>query len=983
MLSTAKAQPLTPPPALTSSSGEAIARALAEELAKDQPDRSAAINRLIQAGARTDAATVASVLHAEVERLILIVPGRVTCIAAALGQLGRLAEQPAIEALGAMTGADALRELGRYPDALREYDRAGDLYLSAGDEIGWARTRIGAAATRRYVSELGPALEQAVRARSILRAAGLWLRLARLETAMGNLLLELGRLQEALEAQARAAEAAAHITDAEMRELAVAQIKVNEAAVHQRLDNYQPAVELLELAAITFGRYGRTAQIAVARGNLARCLAAQGHLSQALALALDVRRSCLSIGRVSHAAIFGQVAVDSLLELNRSSEAASLADEIVDQLDASGAGVDLAKSLLQRAMVRGRLEQFHEAAEDLARAEVLFRDAECAGWAAVARLHRAHVLVLSGAFDEGLREAVGCRDELEYRGLKIPAAQADLLRARVLGKFGRVEAARRLARAARSAGRHHEVPHLEYAANRVLGDLALTDRQALRAFAAAAQALEKSQSRILTEQRAAFLQLDDKLAVYEAAIRLALKAGNARRAFEFAERAKARALVDALALRARGVTVRPNTPPAQALANELERLRRRYDRLSSALLEPRPQDELGVSAVARVGDQLQRELEQCQSRISAVLDELRLTEAAGIQQLEALQGKLHSPVRYLGRGTALVQYQIMGDEITVFVLRSGRPVEARSTPAGAGRDVVRLLRLLELNIRTVNSGHRSPALAQQAKGLLQRLYARLVKPVEDLFDGCQKLVVVPHGVLHGIPFSALHDGERYMIERFELALAPSSTAIALYRRKRSGARAGKALVIAHSAEGNLPGALVEADIVANLLQATRLSESEATLDNLRDQVKDARLIHIAAHGHSRPDAPLFSHIRLADGQLMAIDCLDLQLDCDLVTLSACETGHAVVAAGDEPIGLTRSLLYAGARSVIQSLWRVDDHATLRLMTDIYQRLCAGASRSEALRAAQNAFLNDPIMLEHAHPAFWAAFELIGDWRPLQ
>ena len=145
-------------------------------------------------------------------------------------------------------------------------------------------------------------------------------------------------------------------------------------------------------------------------------------------------------------------------------------------------------------------------------------------------------------------------------------------------------------------------------------------------------------------------------------------------------------------------------------------------------------------------------------------------------------------------------------------------------------------------------------------------------------------------------------------------------------------------------------------------------------------MRAADVVHVAAHGHARPDAPLFSHLRLADGQLTALDCLDLELDCELVTLSACETSHAVVAAGDEPIGLTRSLLYAGARSVIQSLWRVDDDATRQLMSDMYARLRSGAGRAEALRAAQRAFLIHA--KGRSHPAFWASFSLVGDWAPL-
>jgi CHAT domain-containing protein len=258
--------------------------------------------------------------------------------------------------------------------------------------------------------------------------------------------------------------------------------------------------------------------------------------------------------------------------------------------------------------------------------------------------------------------------------------------------------------------------------------------------------------------------------------------------------------------------------------------------------------------------------------------------------------------------------------------------------------------------------------------------------VEDLIAGSQRLIVVPHGLLHGIPFAALYDGSTYLVERFELVLAASASAVSFARQRRvrnPRCQAGRrSVVIGNSSDGLLPGALAEAQEVATLFDATRLFEADATVDTLKKHIQRAMLVHIAAHGHSRPDAPLFSHLRLADGQLTALDCLGLDLDCELVTLSACETGRAAVAAGDEPIGLTRSLLYAGARSVIQSLWRVDDDATRQLMSDMYHRLRDGAGRAQALREAQRAFLRDDAPPGRAHPAFWAAFALVGDWGPL-
>jgi CHAT domain-containing protein len=963
---------------------EVLARALIATLI--QPDEPASetlttqARQLIRVAAHAEAARVAEILKGEAERQLFIVPRRSIPLAAAIARLGTLAEQPALEALGAMTAADALREQGRYSEALRQYDRAGMLYLSVGDEVGWARTRLGSAYTRAATVDLGPALEEAERARGILRGHHLWVRLARLESAMGNLLRELGRTRDSLLAHARAAEAAAAVADAEERDLVGAEVRINRAAVYQRLDEYETAERLLNQAAGTFRRYGRPGPVAIADGNLARGLAAQGHVSRALSLATDVRQVMLSLGRQSHAAIFGRVAVECLLELNRSLEAAGLADAIVAELATHGAGVELAKSLLQRAVARERLGHYTDASHDLEQAATLFQTGGCEGWAAVARLQHAQDLERSGELLAALQETHSARRELRRRQLVVASAQADMLRARILEQLGDPSAALAAARAACAIARDHDVPLLEYQAWRVLGKLATDDGRALRAFSAAVNALEKSQGRILTEQRAGFLQLEDKLSVYASAIHLCLSAGKARRGFEFAERAKARALVDALALRSRGAATPASTPATRALAEELDRLRRRYDRLSSTLYEPMPLDELGGTTVAGHAEVVQGELKECQSRIGDVLDRMRLADVESVHQLAELQGKIHSPLRFIGPRTALVQYAVLDDdEIVIFVLRRGQSLVAVSAPPGAVREVSRLRRALELNIRTMTT-RPGTALEVQVRPILERLYAILLRPVEAAIATCERLIVVPHGMLHGIPFAALRDADSYLIERYELALAPSASAIAFSRRPRANAAPRKSLVVAQSADGYLPGVIEEGSVVADLFDATQLFEGEATFENVREHLLDAGLVHLAAHGHSLPDAPLFSYLRLADGQLTALDCLGLTLDCDLVTLSACETGHAVVAAGDEPIGLTRSLLFAGARSVVQSLWRVDDRATCRLMADFYSRLRRGAGRAEALRAAQRTTLQTP---GFSHPAFWAAFSIVGDWRPIQ
>src|SRR5262249_43538049 len=192
------------------------------------------------------------------------------------------------------------------------YDRAAARFREVGDEVGWARTRVGAAGTHTFTGQLGRALAEAEQARGILAGHRLWVRLARLESIIGLLLREQGRRAEALLAYERAYAAAGRLAEADERALLEAEIQINQAAVYHRLDDYQRAETLLRAAAETFRRFGRPGAMAQAEANRARVLAAQGHLSRALALVDDVRGVLHDLGRTADAAMVGQVGVDCL-----------------------------------------------------------------------------------------------------------------------------------------------------------------------------------------------------------------------------------------------------------------------------------------------------------------------------------------------------------------------------------------------------------------------------------------------------------------------------------------------------------------------------------------------------------------------------------------------------------------------------------------------------------------------------------------------
>jgi CHAT domain-containing protein len=153
-----------------------------------------------------------------------------------------------------------------------------------------------------------------------------------------------------------------------------------------------------------------------------------------------------------------------------------------------------------------------------------------------------------------------------------------------------------------------------------------------------------------------------------------------------------------------------------------------------------------------------------------------------------------------------------------------------------------------------------------------------------------------------------------------------------------------------------------------------LLDDAASLSALRAEAPRADVLHLACHGQFRPDNPLFSSVRLGDGWLTVRDAYELQLECGLVVLSACETGVSEVAPGEELIGLARGFFSAGTPSLLVSLWTADDASAAELMAQFYARLKAGYGPADALRQAQADLIRD-----RPHPYHWAAFAVMGRW----
>ena len=263
--------------------------------------------------------------------------------------------------------------------------------------------------------------------------------------------------------------------------------------------------------------------------------------------------------------------------------------------------------------------------------------------------------------------------------------------------------------------------------------------------------------------------------------------------------------------------------------------------------------------------------------------------------------------------------------------------------------------------------------------------------MEGEIAGKKHLVVVPHGMLHYLPFQALRDKQgRYLMESFSVSYLPSASVLK-YARDKNGENRADLLAVGNPVTdlAALPAADKEAREVSALfdkrLILTGLSATETAVKGEGPQYD---LLLLSTHGEMIESDPLKSNLRFTptqqdDGKLTVSEIFDMEVKSNLVTLSACETGLARGTKGDLPqgddlVGLSRAFIHAGAPSVIASLWKVSDESTVEMMRSFYQNLRT-MSKAEALQKAQLELAKSRVSI-YTHPYFWAPFVLVGDWK---
>ncbi len=712
------------------------------------------------------------------------------------------------------------------------------------------------------------------------------------------------------------------------------------ATVALRLGLFQKAIqagtrsiELFKMAELAPEDAGRAASVYVQVGAAYRVAGdlaqARKVLEEGLAFSegrLKGRRESLAVGFLSNAlAHVAYAEQDYQTALARASQAARFFEDVVARLPA-------------RAPERRKLNMRRHAAQSLV----------MVGRAHLALGHREEA---DATFDRALKYArlVGLREvelEVVQNQANLALSRQDWAKALDLYQQG--------VTLANQINKPGALMWLDYGLGRALGGLGRVD-EALAAGREAVRHAEELRGELgESGLRSGFLE--DKQGIYQQAVRLALRARRPDEAFDLAERSRARAFLDLL-----GSQTTLSKGRTRALVDEEVRLRARL-----AESQARAQD----TGAAEEPEAARAAVDAAERDYRAFLDRVRKEslEQASLMAVEPVT--LPEIQGLLPEGTTLLEYLVGEGDVILWVV---------------DREHARVVRIAGDRQALVDQVRRfRAAIADQAplpdiEAQAQALYRRLLGPARSEIRG-DRLLIVPHGVLHYLPFAALRSpAGRWLVEDFALGTLPSASVLR-YLADKGAAAGDRALVVGNPDVGSglaLRWAEREARMVGQQERgATVLVRGDATEAQVKKLLETTGLAHFATHGELSESDPLSSALLLApgegqDGRLEVRELFGLDLHARLVVLSACETGLGKLSRGDELVGLQRAFLYAGTPAVVTTLWKVDDRASYDLVRALYDRLDR-AGPVQALRQAQL-----ETMRTFPHPFAWAAFGLTG------
>ena len=521
--------------------------------------------------------------------------------------------------------------------------------------------------------------------------------------------------------------------------------------------------------------------------------------------------------------------------------------------------------------------------------------------------------------------------------------------------------------------------------------------QARQSFDKAIEIIEKQRSAITGTKEEEQRFFSDKISAYVSMVDLLISLNNPAEALVYAERAKSRALLDVL----QNGTVSFTKAMSSTEKAQEQQLKSELISLNTQISKESEREQIDKNRLADLQNQLAKkrlEFEDFQNRLYAAHPELK------IQRGELKPITLEESARLLPDDkSALLEYVVADDKIFLFVLS-----RQMNKPAVS-------IKVYPIDIKQKNLAERAESFRSKiANGDLdfaqeaRDLYHLLLKPAEAEFKDKTNLIIVPDNVLWNLPFQALQNTQsKYLIESAALSYAPSLTTLREMRGKNKNNLASGTTLLAF---GNPTVGKDTSEIVKKVFMSEKLNplpEAERLVNSLkqlygankskifvgaeaREEIAKVespkfQIIQFAAHGILNDISPMYSQIVLAqkqdnlneDGLLEAWEMKDLNLNADLVILSACETARGRFTSGEGVIGMSWALFIAGAPATVASQWKVESSSTTELMLEFHRQLLSekNISKAEALRRASFKLMKMP---NYKHPSYWAGFVIVGD-----
>jgi CHAT domain-containing protein/tetratricopeptide (TPR) repeat protein len=591
-------------------------------------------------------------------------------------------------------------------------------------------------------------------------------------------------------------------------------------------------------------------------------------------------------------------------------------------------------------------------------------------------------------------------------------------------RLGQYQSATESAARAASLADQFGVPDVLWNAKTIAGKAHRALNQPDRArqdFLESIATIEKLRNEVAGGEQEQQRFFENKIAPYQEMVDLSVGQQKTTEALSYAERAKGRVLLDVLSSGRADITKamtndelkrdRAFSADIASLNTQLERLKMQNKSSDAA----NTQEQL---------DKLRLEYEAFQASLYAAHPELKVQRGQSQLLTPDEAAALLPDAR-----TAVLEYVVTEDKSYLFVLRKD-PAKSVNDKAAVQLTVHTLnIKSSELAATTESFRQRVAERDLTVKQPARQLYDLLIKPAERELRNVRKLCIVPDGALWNVPFQALHNGEKgYLLEQYAVLYAPSLSVLREMERRASKLSAvhqplanssfRRVAITSTTHEEAQPRllALGNPKLSGETVAKVRFTRRDEPLSPLPDAEKEVnslalmygparsrvligaqareavvkaeagkyQVLHFATHATLDDRNPLYSRIILSrseddkqdDGLLEAWELMKLDLNAELVVLSACETARGRVADGEGMIGMSWALFVAGSPAVVVSQWKVDSARSSELMIEFHRNLLrspGALTKSEALRQAALKLLHSP----YNHPAYWAGFILIG------